>query len=123
MIKGKDININGKGDTSRDFSYIKNVVEMNILSALSGINGSEVFNVAVGERTTLNELYSEIRKNLEKLGFSGIKEPVYGPYRKGDVLHSLADVSKAKNMGGYSASHSVKAGLSETMAWYAENTV
>lgn len=123
MIKGKDININGKGDTSRDFSYIKNVVEMNILSALSGINGSEVFNVAVGERTTLNELYSEIRKNLEKLGFSGIKEPVYGPYRKGDVLHSLADVSKAKNMVGYSASHSVKVGLSETMAWYAENTV
>lgn len=123
MIKGNQIQINGKGDTSRDFSYIKNVVEVNILAAMSGLDGAEIFNVAVGQQTTLNELYDQIRSNLEALGVSGIESPDYQDYRKGDVKHSLADVSKAKELLGYEGKYSVQDGLSETMAWYAENVV
>lgn len=121
MIKKDDIFINGEGDTSRDFCYIKNVIEMNLLASTAGLETSEVFNVAVSNQTSLNELYAELKTNLEKLGFDGVKAPQYRDYRAGDVKHSLADVSKAKNMLGYAAKYSIKDGLSETMPWYAEN--
>lgn len=121
MIKKEDIFINGKGDTSRDFCYIKNVIEMNLLAATSGLKTSEVFNVAVNNQTSLNELYASLKDNLESLGFEGIKEPQYRDYRAGDVMHSLADVSKAKNLLGYAAKYSINDGLNETMPWYADN--
>lgn len=123
MIKGKNIIINGEGDTSRDFCYIKNVVEMNILAATSGLEKSEVFNVAIGEQTSLNQLFSDIKDNLEVLGFTGVEDPTHKDYRAGDVKHSLADVSKAKMMLGYQGKYTIKDGLSETMSWYAENIV
>lgn len=121
MINGETVFINGKGDTSRDFCYIKNVVEMNILAATAEMEKSEVFNVAVSEQTSLNQLFSLLKDELGELGFKDIQDPVYKDYRNGDVLHSLADVSKAINTLGYGAQYSIKDGLSEAMPWYAEN--
>lgn len=121
MINGETVFINGEGDTSRDFCYIKNVVEMNILAATAGLEKSEVFNVAVSEQTSLNQLFSYLKDELGELGFKDIKDPVYQDYRNGDVKHSLADVSKAVNLLGYGAQYSIKDGLSEAMRWYADN--
>jgi len=120
MINNEDVFINGDGETSRDFCYIENTIQMNILAATgSDESADQVYNVALGDRTTLNELYESIRLLLEAR-FSHLKDskPVYRDFRAGDVRHSLADISKAKELLGYEPSHRIAAGLEEAMDWY-----
>lgn len=119
MIKGEDVFINGDGETSRDFCFIDNVVEMNILAA-TGKDGTkdEIYNVAVGDRTTLNELFIAIKSALKENGIMVDGKPVYKDFRAGDVRHSQADISKAKDKLGYAASHRITEGISIAMPWY-----
>ena len=124
MMANKDIYINGKGDTSRDFCYIDNTVQANLLGATSQIEGAanQVYNVAVGERTSLNELYEMIRLSLVDQ-FPHLKDakPIYRDYRAGDVLHSLADISKIKKLLGYEPTHRIKEGMAIAMDWYVDD--
>jgi len=124
LIKGETIYINGDGETSRDFCYIDNVVQANILAAVSDDSAFEerVFNVAVGERTTLNTLFDKIRENLSvyRPEVNGQK-PEYRDFRAGDVRHSLASIEKASRCLGYVPTHSMTQGLSVAMDWYFNN--
>jgi UDP-N-acetylglucosamine 4-epimerase len=124
MIKGDQVYINGDGETSRDFCYIKNVVQANLLAATC-INSSarnQIYNVAVGERTTLNELYYLLREVLrENLPDIEISNPSYCDFRDGDIKHSLADLTKISNLLGYSPSFHVREGLLEGAGWYISN--
>ena len=133
MVAGDDVFINGDGETSRDFCFIDNVVQANLLAALSGriaFNGigtkkeaaNQIYNIAVGGRTTLNDVYQILRDNLSK-HFSHLEGslPVYRDFRAGDVRHSQADITKAKTLLGYNPSHTAKEGLNEAMAWYINN--
>lgn len=120
MINDETIFINGTGETSRDFCYIDNTIQMNILAATGSDDAAdEVYNVAVGDRTNLNELYEAIRVLLEP-SFPHLKsaKPEYRDFRAGDVLHSLADISKAKEKLGYEPTHRILEGLKEAMDWY-----
>jgi UDP-N-acetylglucosamine/UDP-N-acetylgalactosamine 4-epimerase len=124
LLRGQQPVINGDGETSRDFCYIDNVVEANLLAAAAvdqeAIN--KVYNVAYGRRTTLNELYDMIKQGL--LPFRPELEsiePVYGPPRKGDVRHSLADITLARTLLGYEPKFDVKQGMTETLTWFANN--
>ncbi|PMM56254.1 NAD-dependent epimerase/dehydratase family protein [Vibrio lentus] len=117
MINGEDIFINGDGETSRDFCYIDNVVQMNLLAATAEEQAKdEVYNVAVGDRTTLNDLYRAIQSTLQENDSS----PIYRDFRPGDVRHSQADVSKAQTNLGYKYTHRILEGISEAMPWYKE---
>ncbi|HDX6574108.1 TPA: SDR family oxidoreductase, partial [Escherichia coli] len=102
MLMDKDIYINGDGETSRDFSFIENTVQMNILAATADDSAKgEVYNVAYGERTSLNELVEFIKNDLGSNGIKYAGNIIYRDFRKGDVRHSLADISKAREMLGY----------------------
>lgn len=121
LLAGERCRINGDGETSRDFCYIENVIQANILAAIvegEGVTG-EVYNVAVGDRTTLNQLYGAIRDGLVQYRpeLAGL-EPEYGDFRPGDVRHSQADVSKARTRLGYAPTHDVRRGLGEAVGWY-----
>jgi UDP-N-acetylglucosamine 4-epimerase len=123
MIKNEPVYINGDGETSRDFCYIENAVQANLLAA-TAVNEqavNQVYNVAVGDRTSLNELYACLRGNLS-MRFPTLKDatPVYRDFRAGDVRHSLADISKGKNLIGYEPGHGVTDGLREALSWYVE---
>ena len=113
--------INGDGETTRDFCYVANAVQANLLAALAKDKDSlnQVYNVAVGERTSLNTLFRALR-DLIAIDRSQIKEisPTYQPFREGDVLHSQADISKARRLLGYTPSHKLVEGLREAMPWY-----
>lgn len=116
--------INGDGEYSRDFTYIDNVIQMNLL-AISTSNKealNQVYNVAFGERTTLNQLVTSLKEELSKFD-SKIKdvEVKYGPNRAGDIPHSLASIDKAKNLLGYLPKFSIETGLKEAVKWYWEN--
>ncbi|WP_429069521.1 NAD-dependent epimerase/dehydratase family protein [Aeromonas dhakensis] len=124
MIKGEDVFINGDGETSRDFCYIDNVVQINILAATATDNAkNKVYNVAVGDRTTLSELYRTIKKALLENGIKIDKEPIYSDFRAGDVRHSQADVTKAIEYLGYEYSHRIVEGISQAMPWYKNFTI
>ena len=120
-MKGEQPIINGDGETSRDFCYIDNVISANLLAATSdSVEASnKVYNVAYGERTTLNRLFQLIKENLIPYN-QDIKtiEPRYGPFRKGDVSHSLADISRARDVLGYEPKYDVNDGMKETIKWY-----
>ena len=121
MIRGDDVIINGDGHTSRDFCYIANAVQANLKAALAPIEAQgQVYNVAVGDRTSLNELFAIIRDDLQQLQIQYGKEPQYRDFRLGDVQHSQADISKASEKLSYSPTHSVGAGITASMRWYAE---
>lgn len=123
MINNETIFINGTGETSRDFCYIDNTIQMNILAATGSDEAAdEVYNVAVGDRTNLTELYEAIRLLLEPK-FPHLKnaKPVYRDFRAGDVLHSLADISKAKENLGYEPTHRISEGLEVAMDWYVKD--
>ncbi len=113
MIKNEPIYINGDGETSRDFCFVNNAVQANLLAAtvLTPEAVNQVYNVAVGDRTTLNELFALIRDNLAVNGIHVDIKPVYRDFRAGDVRHSVADISKAANLLGYSPSHRINQGL------------
>ncbi|KND57100.1 UDP-glucose 4-epimerase [Candidatus Burkholderia verschuerenii] len=119
MLADEDVQINGDGETSRDFCYIGNVVQMNLRAALrEDLPSSEVYNVAVGGRTTLNDLFGIIRDGLAQQDVNYRKAPVYRDFRAGDVRHSQADVSKARAELGYTPLFDLRAGMSEALPWY-----
>ncbi|WP_447035652.1 NAD-dependent epimerase/dehydratase family protein [Vibrio alginolyticus] len=119
MINGEDVFINGDGETSRDFCYIDNVVQMNILAATAQDEAKdEVYNVAVGERTTLNELHAIIKKSLNDFNVNICMNVVKRDFRSGDVRHSQADIGKAKKLIGYSGEINIDDGLRKTINWY-----
>lgn len=124
MIKKTDVFINGDGETSRDFCYIENTVQANIKAALAENDdaANQVYNIAYGERTTLNELFYLIR-DLVKEKYPDVKdtEPVYRDFRPGDVRHSLADISKAGQLIDYQPQYSVRQGLELAAEWYMDN--
>ena len=121
MIKGEPVYMNGDGETSRDFCFIENVRQINLLAATSKNPeaDNQVYNVAVGERTTLNQLYVQLHFNLLP-GYPHLQDmqPVYRDFRAGDVRHSLADISKARTLLGYQPTHHVNDGLKVAMEWY-----
>jgi len=121
MIKNQPVYINGDGETSRDFCYIENTVQANLLAATASNEDAtnQVYNVAVGDRTSLNQLYFHLRDNLaEKIAHLKDAQPVYRDFRAGDVRHSLADISKGNNLMGYQPTHRIGEGLKEAMDWY-----
>lgn len=113
--------INGDGSYSRDFTYIDNVIQINKLAILTENKEAlnQVYNVAFGESSTLNELYDEIKMNLSRFDtdIAGIQS-IHGPNRPGDIPHSLASIEKAKSLLKYAPTFSLKSGLKETMQWY-----
>jgi UDP-N-acetylglucosamine 4-epimerase len=119
MIKGDEVFINGDGETSRDFCFIENTVQMNILAATAPDEAKdEVYNVAVGDRTTLNELYEAIQLALQQNEIEATSAPTYQDFRPGDVRHSQADVSKAVNNLGYQPEFRILEGIAKAMPWY-----
>lgn len=122
MIQDETVFINGDGETSRDFCFIENAVQANLLAATAGDEAkNQVYNVAVGERASLNQLFELIRSNLGTLGTSYLKEPSYRGFRAGDVRHSQADIEKAGRLLGYSPTFTVEAGIKKAMPWYLNN--
>jgi UDP-N-acetylglucosamine 4-epimerase len=121
FIAGKPVYINGDGETSRDFCYIENAVQANLRAAATENPAAlnQVYNVAVSESTTLNELF-ELERALLIENFPQVREcqPRYREFREGDVRHSLADISKARELLGYAPTHRVREGLKEAMGWY-----
>ena len=121
MIHNEPVFINGDGETSRDFCYIDNVIQANLLAATSqhADAANQVYNVAVGDRTTLNELFESIRTLLAPQ-FPHLAEysPQYRDFRAGDVRHSLADISRARTRLGYEPTHRIGEGMAEAMDWY-----
>ncbi|MGI9417961.1 MAG: SDR family oxidoreductase [Geminicoccaceae bacterium] len=119
MLKGEAVRINGDGETSRDFCYIDNVVQANIMAAVAGDDAqNEVYNVGVGDRTSLNQLHEMIRTSLETLDVEVAADPIYQDFRAGDVRHSQADISKARRLLGYDPAHKVADGIQAAMPWY-----
>lgn len=124
MIANEPLYINGDGETSRDFCYIDNAVQANILAATTDNPGAvdQVYNVAVGDRTTLNELFESIRDGLsEQFPHLDNYQAIYRDFRAGDVRHSLADISKAENLLGYSPTHHIGEGIDVALDWYVED--
>lgn len=120
LLKGETVFINGDGETSRDFCFVDNAVQANLLAATATDEAAlnQVYNVAVGDRTTLNQLVKALELALREV--QPIPEPqlVYREFREGDVRHSQADVSKARRLLGYEPTHRVGDGLKSTMSWY-----
>lgn len=124
ILRNEKVSIFGDGETSRDFCYILNVIQANLLAATTQNEDArnQVYNVAVGDRTTLNELYGHILDGLRKRDSSlPEQKPDYKDFRVGDVRHSLADVSKAKTLLGYEPTHTIAQGLELALDWYKEN--
>ena len=119
MIRGEDVAINGDGETSRDFCFVENAVQANLLASVAqGEAVNQVYNVAVSGRTTLNQLFDYLVSTLGELGARYDKKPVYRDFRAGDVRHSQADVSKGARLLGYQPTHTIVQGLEAAMPWY-----
>lgn len=122
LLHGDVVSINGDGETSRDFCYVDNAVQANLLAATTTSEAAlnQVYNVAVGEQTTLNDLFYMIRNGLAP-EHPALREaqPLYRDFRPGDVRHSLADIGKAARLLGYEPSHRLAEGLRVALAWYA----
>jgi UDP-N-acetylglucosamine 4-epimerase len=122
MLTDEEVVVNGDGETSRDFCFVANAVQANVRSALAPDSAqNEVYNVAVGERTTLNELFAIIRSSLERYQISYRRPPVHGEFRTGDIRHTLADISKAERMIGYRPTYGMEDGMSLALPWYIEH--
>lgn len=123
MIAGDDVFINGDGETSRDFCFIDNTVQANILAATTADDAAknQVYNVAVGDRTTLNDLYRAIQAALTENGVNYTKDAVYHDFRAGDVRHSQASIAKIEQALGYAPEFRVDAGIQLAMRWYVKN--
>ena len=119
MIAGNYVYINGDGDTSRDFNFIENAVQANILAATATEKSkNQVYNVAVGGRTTLNTLFAALKDNLVLNGVNYTQDPVYRDFREGDVRHSQADISKIQNALSYAPQFDIIQGIEKAMPWY-----
>lgn len=122
LIKGEDVFINGGGDTSRDFCFIDNAVQANLLAATADDEArNQVYNVALGDRTDLNELFQALKSALAANGVDYSRGPVYRDYRAGDVRHSQADISKAATLLGFVPQFKIQAGIARAMPWYIRN--
>lgn len=139
LLRGDTVWINGDGETSRDFCYVANAVQANLLAAVRAAQGRDsaagegigtaaatgaaasVYNVAVGERSTLNQLFASIRDALAGEGVAATVQPSYRDFRAGDVRHSLADIGRARAELGYAPTHTLAEGLQVAMPWYAES--
>ena len=121
LLAGEAPIVNGDGETSRDFCPVANVVQANLLAATAPAEATgRVYNVGLGGRTTLRELFEEVRSGLARLGFDvGAIEAEHGPFREGDVRHSLADVSRAAELLGYRPATDFREGLASTLEWFA----
>jgi len=123
ILNEEEVFINGDGETSRDFCYIDNTVQMNILAAMTNDDGAtdQVYNVALNARTTLNQLYQMIEDRLiDRTKTLSKKKPTYRDFRAGDVLHSQANIDKATNLLGYAPTHVITQGLDVAMDWYVD---
>jgi UDP-N-acetylglucosamine 4-epimerase len=120
LLKGETVFINGDGETSRDFCFVDNAVQANLLAATTTAPEArnQVYNVAVGDRTTLNDLFRLIREALVPHGVSPDAAPTHRDFRAGDVRHSQADVSKAQRLLGYAPTHRLADGVEVAMPWY-----
>ena len=122
MIAGDDVFINGDGETSRDFCFIENTVQANILAATAADEAkNQVYNVAVGDRTTLNDLYAAIQVALLENSINYAKSAVYREFRAGDVRHSQASIAKIQQALGYAPEYPIAEGLQLAMRWYVNN--
>ncbi|MCH8532324.1 MAG: Vi polysaccharide biosynthesis UDP-N-acetylglucosaminuronic acid C-4 epimerase TviC [Saccharospirillum sp.] len=122
MIQGETVYINGDGETSRDFCFIENAVQANLLAATAKDEAkNQVYNVAVGDRTSLNQLFELIRNALATEGVSYSQAPNYRDFRAGDVRHSQAAINKAHTLLGYHPQYSVQLGINKAMPWYVSN--
>ena len=122
ILRGQQIYVNGDGETSRDFCFIENCVQANLLAACSESDAAwnNVYNVACGQRTTLNELFALIRDEVARHRLEAASaKPEHRDFRAGDVRHSLADISKARNLLGYVPEYDVRQGLRKSGDWYA----
>lgn len=119
MIKEEDLFMNGDGETSRDFCFVENAVQANLLAATADSDAkNQVYNVAVGDRTSLNQLFSSLKETLAANGIVYGKKAIYRDFRAGDVRHSQADISKAEKLLGYAPDFSIQAGIRSVMPWY-----
>ncbi|MEG1093041.1 MAG: NAD-dependent epimerase/dehydratase family protein, partial [Acinetobacter sp.] len=122
MIAGDDVFINGDGETSRDFCFIENTVQANILAATAPEEAkNQVYNVAVGDRTTLNDLYAAIQVALLENSINYGKPAVYREFRAGDVRHSQASIAKIQQALGYAPEYPIAEGIQLAMRWYVNN--
>ncbi|CAA6822392.1 MAG: UDP-glucose 4-epimerase (EC [uncultured Sulfurovum sp.] len=124
ILNGEDLFINGDGETSRDFTYIQNVVQANILAGTTTNSEAfgQAFNTAIGGRETLNNLYASIKKGINShLPKLDIKDPIYRDFRAGDIRHSNANIDKMKMLLGYEPTHTLESGLQESIAWYIDD--
>ena len=124
LIRHETVFINGDGETSRDFCYIDNVVQANLLAGTAANEAAlnQAYNVAVGGRTTLNELFGALKSELQQRDAAvASAKPTYRDFRAGDVRHSLADISKAKRLLGYEPQFKLQAGLARAFEWYLRN--
>lgn len=122
MIAGDDVFVNGDGETSRDFCFIENTVQANILAATTQNDEAknQVYNVAVGDRTTLNDLFNAIKAALHENGVTYTKEPVYRDFRAGDVRHSQASIEKIQKLLAYDPQFNIIQGVEKAMPWYVQ---
>jgi UDP-N-acetylglucosamine 4-epimerase len=119
MINNEDLYINGDGETSRDFCFVENAVQANILAATADDAGkNQVYNVALGDRTSLNTLFDSLKIALKANSVNYDKSAIYQEFRAGDVLHSQADISKAKNLLGFEPEFKIQQGIDKAMPWY-----
>lgn len=122
MVRGEDVFINGDGETSRDFCFVENAVQANLLAATADEPAKdEVYNVAVGDRTTLNALFDSLKQALGTNGVVYEKQPTYRDFRAGDVRHSQADIGKAAGKLGYAPEFRIAEGIAKAMPWYLGN--
>jgi UDP-N-acetylglucosamine/UDP-N-acetylgalactosamine 4-epimerase len=122
ILHGDDIYINGDGTTSRDFCFIENAVQANLLAATANMSSkNQIYNCAVGDRTSLNSLFDFIKHALISNGIDKIKLPIYREFRDGDVKHSQADISKARKFLEYNPEWKIQDGINSTMPWYISN--
>ena len=126
MLQGEPVQINGDGETSRDFCFVANAVQANLLAATAQRDDAvnEVYNVAVGDQTSLNQMHQMLSSELRRCrpGLT-IVAPQHRDFRAGDVRHSLADVGKARDRLGYVPTHDIRAGMALVASWYAERSV
>lgn len=123
MIGNDDVVINGDGKTSRDFCFVENAVQANLLAATAPEESkNQVYNVAVNDITTLEQLFSYLKSELRSNDIEFSKSPLYGDFRKGDVMHSQADISKAAQRLGYSPTYRIRQGLAAAMPWYVQHS-
>lgn len=120
LLRNEEVWVNGDGQTSRDFCFVANAVQANLLAATTDNDAAldQVYNVAVGDRTSLNEMFHRLRDGLAQHGVPAVVEPQYREFRAGDVRHSQADISKATQLLGYAPTHRFADGVAAALPWY-----